>query len=122
LLGETFAKVSALEVIDLSYSCLRTIDRNVLKVLPEQLKLKLNSNGINEIIPGTMEKISCLEFLHLVNNGIEHLESDIFSGWVNLIYINLARNKLQFLNPDTFIGLLNSSSYFIKTFWVSNTN
>jgi Leucine-rich repeat (LRR) protein len=46
-----------------------------------------------------------LEMLGLDHNIIEHLESDVFNGLVNLNVIILQGNKLQYLHPDTFLGL-----------------
>jgi Leucine-rich repeat (LRR) protein len=65
------------------------------------------NNEISEIIPGTFEKMSCLETLVLNNNLIELLESNLFNGLVNLKVITLQGNKLQYIHPNTFLGLLN---------------
>jgi Leucine-rich repeat (LRR) protein len=81
---ETFANVSALQVLDLSDNNLRSVDLNILKVLPNLSHLDLKINQISEIIPGTCEMISFLEYLDLGLNEIEHLESDVFCGLVNL--------------------------------------
>jgi len=102
---ETFANVSALEVLDLSYNNLRILDINILKVLPKLSLLKFERNEISEIMPGTFDKISPLEYLDLDHNRIKHLESDTFNVLVNLKYIHLQGNQLQYLHPDTFIGL-----------------
>jgi Leucine-rich repeat (LRR) protein len=51
-------------------------------------------NEISEIIPGTFEKISSLEYLSLACNRIEHLERDVFYGLVNLMVIDSEENKL----------------------------
>jgi len=103
---ETFANVTALELLDLSYNYLRNLDINMLKALPKLSRLLLKDNEISDIIPGTFE-ISFLEYLDLGNNKIEHLESNVFSGLVNLKYMNLEFNKLQYLHPETFVGLPN---------------
>ena len=58
---ETFANVTALERLDLSYNYLRSVDINLLKVLPKLSHLNLKRNEIIEITPGTCEKISPLE-------------------------------------------------------------
>jgi Leucine-rich repeat (LRR) protein len=85
-----------------------------LKVLPELSELNLERNEISEIIPGTFEKISRLEYLHLDYNKIEHLGCDTFCGLVNLKYIGLEGNKLQYLHPDTFVGLPNLQRLFLS--------
>jgi Leucine-rich repeat (LRR) protein len=76
-----------------------------LKVLPELSELTLKGNVISKIIPGSLENISRLEYLHLGNNLIENLESDAFFRMVNLKRINLEGNRLQYLHPDTFVAL-----------------
>jgi Leucine-rich repeat (LRR) protein len=102
---ETFANVSTLESLDLSYNYLRNLDINILKVLSELSELKLEHNKISEIIPGTFQKNSSLEFLYLGNNFIQHVEIGVFSGLVNLKILSLDGNKLQDLHPGTFVGL-----------------
>jgi Leucine-rich repeat (LRR) protein len=102
---ETFANVSELEQLDLSYNNLKTLDINILKALPKLSVLYLGHNQISEIIPGTLEKNSFLEFLDLGYNNIEHLRSDAFNGLVNLHYIKLEFNKLQYFHPETFVEL-----------------
>ena len=70
-------------LVDCSYSGLNSI----LSILPTHVRhLVLDGNRITflEIIPGVFEKISSQEFLYLGNNVIEHLDSDAFSGVVNL--------------------------------------
>ena len=111
---ETFSKVSALEWLDLSFNYLRSLDINILKVLPKLLELKLNRNWISEIIEGTFAKISRLEYLHLEHNIIEHLEVDVFTGLVNLKYVDLEGNKLQCVNPNTFLGLPKLQRLFLS--------
>jgi Leucine-rich repeat (LRR) protein len=101
---ETFAGVSELQAIDLSYNYLRNLDMNILRVLPKLSILKLKSNRISEIIPGRFEKIGSLEYLYLYHNRTEYLESDAFYGLVNLKYIDLRGNELRILDPDTFVG------------------
>jgi hypothetical protein len=39
-------------------------------------------DDLREIIPGTIETISYLEYLDLEDNRIEHLGSDVFYGLV----------------------------------------
>jgi len=102
---ETFANVSKLEQLDLSYNYLNTIDINILNALPKLSYLYLSHNQISEIIPGTLQKNSFLEFLDLAYNKIEHLRSDVFDGFFNLHYIKLESNKLQYLHPETFVRL-----------------
>jgi Leucine-rich repeat (LRR) protein len=109
---ETFANVGALEWLDLSYNYLRSLDINILKVLPELYNLDLEGNEISEIIPGTFE-INRLECLYLEYNKIEHFGSDTFRGLVNLKNISLGGNKLQYLHPDMFIGLPNLQRLFL---------
>jgi Leucine-rich repeat (LRR) protein len=111
---ETFAKVSTLESLDLSYNYLRSLDINILNVLPELSELNLERNEISEIIPHTFQKNRSLEFLFLGNNYMQHLEIDIFRGLVNLKFLSLDGNKLQYLHPDTFVGLPNLKSLFLS--------
>jgi len=111
---DTFANVTTLEQLDLSYNYLRSVDFNILKVLPNVSYLNLGSNEITEITPGTCEKISPLEYLYLQYNMIEHLEIDVFCGLVNLKHIYLQGNNLQYLHPDTFIGLPNLQVLFLS--------
>jgi Leucine-rich repeat (LRR) protein len=102
---ETFANVSALEWLDLSYNYLRSVNINILNLLPELTKLHLHGNKISKIIPGTFQNFSRLENLSLGYNEIKVLGSDTFCGLVNLNYIDLQGTKLQYLHPDTFVGL-----------------
>jgi Leucine-rich repeat (LRR) protein len=41
-------------------------------------------NEISAIIPGTFQNMSNLERLYLGYNRLEHLDSDVFNGLVNL--------------------------------------
>jgi Leucine-rich repeat (LRR) protein len=102
---KTFANVSELEWLDLSYNYLKNLDINILNALPKLSHLYLKSNQISEIIPGILEKNSFLEYLDLQDNIIDHLRSDVFNGLVNLRYVNLKYNQLQYLQPETFVGL-----------------
>jgi Leucine-rich repeat (LRR) protein len=102
---ETFAKLSELEVLDMSYNYLRSLDINILKVLPKLSKLLLESNEINEIISGETGNKVFLEYLNLDNNKIEYLGIDVFYGLINLKYIYLKGNNLHYIHPDTFAGL-----------------
>jgi len=111
---DTFANVTALELLDLSYNYLMSEDIKILKVLPNLSQLSLKSNEIIEITPGTCEKISPLEYLSLEYNMIEHLEIDVICGLVNLKAIYLQGNKLQYLHPDTFIMLPNLQVLFLS--------
>ena len=70
-------------LVDCSDSGLNSIP----SILPTHVRhLVLDGNRITflEIISGVFEKISSLEFLYLGNNIIEHLDSDVFSGVVDL--------------------------------------
>jgi hypothetical protein len=111
---ETFANVSALELLDLSYNQLRSVDINILKVLPKLSHLYLERNEINEIIPGVSGNNSRLEYLDLDNNIIDHLGIDVFYGLVNLKVIYLQGNKLQYLHPETFLGLPKFRSLYLS--------
>jgi len=111
---DTFANVTALELLDLSYNYLMSEDIKILKVLPNFSQLSLKSNEIIEITPGTCEKISPLEYLSLEYNMTEHLDIDVFCGLVNLKAIYLQGNKLQYMHPDTFIRLPNLQVLFLS--------
>jgi insulin-like growth factor-binding protein complex acid labile subunit len=104
---ETFANVSELEWLDLSYNYMSSLDINILKVLPKLSVLNLTRNEISEITSGTCEEISHQENLNLSYNMIENLAIDVFCGLVYLKYVDLEGNKLQYLHPDTFRGLPN---------------
>jgi hypothetical protein len=58
--------------------------------------------------------MSSLEFLGLGNNRIEHLESEVFYGLINLRYIDLQGNELRYLHPDTSVGLPNLQTLFLS--------
>jgi len=94
---------------------LRKIEVGAFNGLKNLLLLSMSGNEISEIIPGTLEKLSGLQFLGLDFNIIEHLESDVFNGLINLKVIALGGNKLQYLNPDTFLGLSNIQGLHIPT-------
>jgi len=111
---ETFSNIRELEQLDLSYNYLRSVDINILKVLPKLFHLDLESNEINKIVPGVFGVNSPLEYLDLDNNKIEHLGINIFYGLVNLKYIYLQGNKLQYLHPDKFLGLPNFQRLFLS--------
>jgi len=111
---ETFANVSALETLDLCYNYLRSLDTNILKVLPKLSYLKLEGNQINEIIPGVFGNKGFLEYLDLENNKIEHLGIGVFYGLCNLKDIYLKENKLQYIHPDTFVGLPNLQILYLS--------
>jgi Leucine-rich repeat (LRR) protein len=112
---ETFANVSELEWLDLSYNYLRSLDINILKVLRKLSHLNLENNEIIEIIPGVFGNNSLLEYLDLDNNKIEHLGIDVFYGLINLKYVCLEGNILQYLRPETFLELPNLKSLFLSS-------
>jgi len=110
---ETFANVSELEMLDLRYNTLKSLDINILKVLPNMSHLFLESNEIYEMITGAFGNNSLLKHLDLDNSNTEHLGNDVFYGMVNLKYIHLQRNELRFLHPETFLRLQNIQSLYL---------
>jgi Leucine-rich repeat (LRR) protein len=110
----TFANVSALQWLDLSYNYLLILDMNILKVLPKLSVLNLTHNEIKEIIPGIFEKFNSLEYLYLDHNIIEHLRRNTFYGMINLKHVGLQGNKLQYLHPDTFLGIPNFQGLYLS--------
>jgi Leucine-rich repeat (LRR) protein len=68
---------------------------------------RLGDKRISEIIPGRFGSANSMNKLELRHKKIEHLDSDVLNGGLNLKYIYLGYNKLQYLHPDTFLGLPN---------------
>jgi Leucine-rich repeat (LRR) protein len=84
-----------LKKINAEFCNIREIELGALNGLKILTYLSLKSNKLSEIIPGTFEEKISLEFLNLNYNVIEYLESDIFSGLVNLKHLSLEGNWLQ---------------------------
>ena len=66
--------------------------------------MQITENSVREILPGTFECINNPLNINLRQNGLEHLDTGVLSGLVNLKFVDLSQNKLQYLNPDTFLG------------------
>jgi Leucine-rich repeat (LRR) protein len=103
-----------LQLLKADFCEVRKTEVGAFSGLTKLTHLSIQGNEISEIIPGTFEKISHLEYLRLDNNVIVNLEFDVFSGLVNLKCINLKGNKLQYLHPDTFVGLPNLERLFLS--------
>jgi len=101
-------------IINADFCKIRKIQLGAFNGLRKLTRLSIQGNEISEIIPGTFEKSSHLEYLYLHYNKIEHLESDVFCGMVELKYVSLEGNNLQYIHPDTFEGLQNLESIFLS--------
>jgi hypothetical protein len=68
-------------------SCgLRKIEVGTFNGLSKLTELYIADKVIREILPGTFENMNSLEWAVLKYNGLDHLDSDVFSGLVNLKY------------------------------------
>ena len=85
---DSFVSLTELERLHIGMCGLRTIELGAFSGLTELIMLTVWSNDVREITPGTFENMNSLEYLDLMNNRLEHLDSDVFSGLVNLkVYI-----------------------------------
>jgi Leucine-rich repeat (LRR) protein len=76
--------------------------------LTELTHLFISDNKIIEIMPGTRENMSSLEFLDLSHNKLKHLNSDTFSGLgafnglTKLTEVSMSHNEISEILRDTF--------------------
>ena len=127
--------MTELKLLDVSWCELRTIELGAFNGLTKLTGLSMQGNKISDILPGTFENMSSLEYLDLRNNEIKHLNSAMFGGlgafhgltnltqllmWGNEIseimpgtfenlssleYLDLSYNKIKYLNSAMFSGL-----------------
>jgi len=81
-----------LEILKADLCQIGTIEFGAFNGFTKLNNLSMWKNEIIEILPGTFGKMSSLEFLDLMDNRIEKLELDAFSGLINLQIVYLGMN------------------------------
>jgi len=114
ILPGTFENMSSLEYLDLSYNKIKHLNGamfsglGAFNGLTKLTQLSMQRNKISDILPGTFEDMSSLEYLDLSYNRIKHLDSAVFSGLgtfnghTKLTQLLIMRNKITEIMPGTF--------------------
>lgn len=103
--GINYAK--NLQIIDLSYNQIKSIDPAIFKDLTNLVSLSLDFNHLTTLDTTTFKGLTSLQDLHLSSNQLINLEPTIFEGLISLNKIDLYGNKLTNINPLTFKDLIN---------------
>jgi peroxidase len=114
ILPGTFDNMSSLEYIDVSYNTIKHLNRSVFtglgafNGLTNLTKLLMQHNEISDIIPGTAENMSSLEYLDLSYNRIKQLNRSVFNGLgafkslTKLTKLFMHDNEISDILPGTF--------------------
>jgi len=117
LLKGTFEDVKSLEYLDLGYNKIKQLNSamfsglGAVNGLINLRQLIVACNKISEIMPGTFENMSCLEYIDLRENKIKHLNGAVFSGLgafkglTKLTRLSMWGNKISEILKGTFEGM-----------------
>lgn len=95
--------LTKLEVLDLSYTAMKTISPELLS---RSLSLKwtsLANNLLQEITESVFQNLMSLTFLDLSNNQISNIRTGSFSQLIHLKKLNLNGNKLTSFKGELFV-------------------
>ena len=94
-----------LEILDLSYNLISSIERNCFHNMQFLTIVKLNSNNIFKIDSNSFSTLPNLRFLNLSNNFIASLPSNIFYQVNNISNLMFKRNDFKFISFQAFFNI-----------------
>ncbi|CAH2105796.1 unnamed protein product [Euphydryas editha] len=94
-------KCNNVQVIDLSYNKLQSVNKGLFNNFTNLRKLILRRNQINKIYENSFIGLSKLETLDLSQNNLTIL-TNVFTPLKNLQHLNLSRNNIQFIHDNYF--------------------
>ena len=95
LSGNEFINLMNIEKVDISYNLITSIPTGKIDY-PKCKILNLKGNKLGKF-PTAISQVKTLERLHLSENGINHIEDNVFVGLENLIELDLSFNELTYL-------------------------
>ena len=108
LYSETFANLTGLRTLNLSYNELSGLPEDVFDSLGDSLtELNLSGNDFssNSLPAEVFDGLTVLQKLYLHRSGLASLEEDLFDGLTGLQWLYLYGNSLTSLEEDLFDGL-----------------
>ncbi|XP_060655353.1 leucine-rich repeat-containing protein 15-like [Drosophila nasuta] len=127
LTEHTFEALKQLATLDLSYNGLENLDPNLFgykqmnkqglyEYLPMAYmrRLNLNGNKLQQLDPGTFEKLPFLEELCLSNNALRVLPEGLFVPIQNLKVLDIRHNQLTEISSDILKSLNNAKVLLIN--------
>ena len=105
LLGdETFAGLTNLHALDLSFNHLSSIDTSVFATMTSLRLLNLQHNNVHTISSAAFSPLKSLQILSMSFNNIERVEVAAFDGLSSLTSLSLDHNGLRSLHQDQFLS------------------
>ncbi|XP_060654801.1 insulin-like growth factor-binding protein complex acid labile subunit [Drosophila nasuta] len=127
LTEHTFEALKKLEWLDLSHNGLENLDphlfgykqkdsQGLYEYLPmaHMRRLNLNGNKLQQLDPGTFEKLPFLEELCLSNNALRVLPEGLFVPIQNLKVLDMRHNQLTEISSDILKSLNNAKDLLIN--------
>lgn len=97
--GSLFDKNNQIEILDLGYNGIESIDKDAFKDFPNLKKLVLNFNKIND--SSFLNQLASLEYLNLEHNLISSVKT-IFEKLTKLVSLDLSENPLEKFDVPKF--------------------
>ncbi|KAF4518079.1 hypothetical protein B566_EDAN009623 [Ephemera danica] len=104
-LGDTFARLEQLLVLDVARNQLVSLPAEALAGLIRLIVLDLAGNALTRIEPKAFKDLYSLQILDLRDNAIASVSDDAFLPLYNLHTLNLAGNRLTSVGPSMLNGL-----------------
>ncbi|KAI6225311.1 hypothetical protein M3Y99_01352500 [Aphelenchoides fujianensis] len=122
---QTFAKLSNLELLDLSGNKLEIVKRETLSHLKSLEILLVSNNRINAIEDGAFDGLSNLRTLNLAHNELRNITRDTLRGLSNLETLELEGNLIDYIDENAFkhtpkLRLLNLGNNTLKRITLRN--
>ncbi|KAH8408615.1 hypothetical protein KR215_008340 [Drosophila sulfurigaster] len=122
-----FETLKQLETLDLSYNGLEILSPHLFGYkevdkqglydylpMPYMRKLNLNGNKLQQLDPGTFEKLPSLDTLLLANNALRVLPEGLFVPIQNLRVLDMRHNQLTEISSDILKSLNNVKDLLIN--------
>lgn len=97
-----FSMPLELEVIDLSFNLIHSVDQITFSRLKKLHFLSLKHNRISFISPGVFKDLTSLTSLDISDNNIKELEFGIFTGLKNVKTLKIQNNRLTEVHELSF--------------------
>ncbi|TMW47796.1 hypothetical protein DOY81_007134 [Sarcophaga bullata] len=91
------------QILDLSYNDITTVDKNSFENFAHLKYLNLSNNALHTLDLEAFAKLRRLTELDLSNNRLEYLDERLFNRNKRLLKINLSGNKFMSLSPKKLL-------------------